>query len=106
MKIEFLITGQFPGDGKPNAVAFPDPYSSAFTIDGIQYLKLEPLIELKISSGISAPHRRKDLADVQELIHVLKLPLELSEKLNPYVRDMYCQLWQEIADAPAEEYEL
>src|SRR5436190_22816910 len=25
VKIEFLVTGQFPGDGKPKPIAFPDP---------------------------------------------------------------------------------
>ena len=25
VRIEFLVTGQFPGDGKPKPVAFPDP---------------------------------------------------------------------------------
>ncbi|MBI1345077.1 hypothetical protein GC163_02180 [bacterium] len=103
VKIEFLITGQYPGDGKPKPVMFPDPATSAFVVDGIQYLRLEPLIELKLSSGISAAHRRKDLADVQELIRILKLPWELSDNLSPYVRDMYQQLWQEVADAPEDE---
>src|SRR5678816_2393653 len=25
VRIEFLVSGQFPGDGKPKPVAFPDP---------------------------------------------------------------------------------
>src|SRR5207249_3523672 len=25
VKVEFLVTGEFPGDGKPKPVAFPDP---------------------------------------------------------------------------------
>lgn len=25
VRVEFLVTGQFPGDGKPKPVAFPDP---------------------------------------------------------------------------------
>jgi len=103
VKIEFLITGQFPGDGKPKPVAFPDPAVSSFNYDGINYLKLESLVELKLSSGISAPHRRKDLADIQQLIQILELPRDMAEKLNPYVQEMYLQLWQEVADAPADE---
>lgn len=29
VRIEFLMTGQFSGDGKPKPVAFPDPYQMA-----------------------------------------------------------------------------
>src|SRR5438477_11985006 len=25
VRVEFLVTGQFPGDGKPKPIAFPDP---------------------------------------------------------------------------------
>ena len=31
VKIEFLVEGQFPGDGKPKPVAFPNPGRSAST---------------------------------------------------------------------------
>ncbi|MDY7039152.1 MAG: nucleotidyl transferase AbiEii/AbiGii toxin family protein, partial [Thermodesulfobacteriota bacterium] len=27
VQIEFLLTGEFPGDGKPKPIAFPDPQS-------------------------------------------------------------------------------
>jgi len=40
-------------------------------------ITLEKLIELKLASGISAPGRMRNLADVQDLIISLKLPLEL-----------------------------
>jgi len=35
------------------------------------------------------PHRLHDLADVQELITYLNLPLELHEQLDPSVRAEY-----------------
>ena len=38
VKIEFLVTGDFPGDGKPKPVAFPDPQSVTTLIDGIRFL--------------------------------------------------------------------
>src|SRR5580693_6187457 len=52
VRIEFLVTGQFPGDGKPKPIAFPDPTQAATEIDGIRYLQLEKLIELKLASGM------------------------------------------------------
>jgi len=36
----------------------------------------------------------KDLTDVFELIRHAKLPRELSEALDPYVRARYLELWQ------------
>jgi hypothetical protein len=50
------------------------------------------LIELKLASGISAPDRLKDLADVQELIKIRKLGADFALKLDPYVRAKYLEL--------------
>lgn len=96
VRIEFLITGGFPGDGKPKPVSFPDPKDVAVEIDGINYLNLPSLLNLKLASGISAGHRRKDLGDAQELIRVLSLPRTFAEQLNEYVRPMFVQLWDEL----------
>ena len=34
VRIEFLVAGQFPGDGKPQPVAFPDPAGAAVELGG------------------------------------------------------------------------
>jgi hypothetical protein len=49
----------------------------------VALLPLPRLIELKLASGMTAPHRLKDLADVIEVIRILKLPAELLEELDP-----------------------
>ncbi|HET7113942.1 MAG TPA: nucleotidyltransferase family protein, partial [Pyrinomonadaceae bacterium] len=64
VSIEVMTTGEYPGDGKPKPVSMPDPVAASTEIDGIRFVTLEKLIELKLASGISAPHRLKDLADV------------------------------------------
>lgn len=93
VRVEFLVAGQYPGDGKPKPVAFPDPASVATEINGIKYVGLPTLVELKLASGMTNAGRLKDLADVQELIHVLKLPRDFSDQLNPYVREKFLELW-------------
>jgi len=103
VRIEFLVAGGFPGDGKPKPVAFPSPAAASVEIDGIRYLQLSTLVELKLASGISAPHRLKDLADVQELIRVLKLPRTFAEQLNPYVQPKFFELWDAVQQSPPEE---
>jgi hypothetical protein len=92
VRIEFLVTGQFPGDGRPKPVAFPDPVQVGVEIDGIRYVGLPALIELKLASGMTNPGRLKDLGDVQELVRVLGLPLDFAQQLNPYVRPKYEEL--------------
>jgi hypothetical protein len=57
-------------------------------------LTLPKLVELKLASGMTAPHRLKDLADVLELVPAAKLPAELAASLNPYVREKYEELWR------------
>jgi hypothetical protein len=66
VKIEFLVAGRFPGDGKPKPIVFPEPGSARTEIAGMSVLTLENLIELKLVSGMQ-PHRLRDLGDVQEL---------------------------------------
>jgi hypothetical protein len=101
VRIEFLIAGQFPGDGKPKAVAFPDPQQASVVIDGVRILSLPKLVELKLASGMTGGiHRMKDFTDVIALIEALKLPAGFADELNPYVRDKYVELWQGIQESP------
>jgi hypothetical protein len=104
VRIEFLVAGQFPGDGKPKPVAFPDPAQASVEIDGVRYLGLSHLVELKLASGMTNPGRQKDLGDVQELIRILKLPKDFSTQLNPYVRPKFDELWQGLVDSPQMDY--
>lgn len=94
VKVEFLVTGEFPGDGKPKPVAFPDPVSVSFEDDGIRYITLPTLIELKLASGMTNLNRMKDLTDVLELIKQLNLPHDFRDRLNPFVRDKFTELWK------------
>jgi hypothetical protein len=103
VKLEFLITGGFPGDGKPKPVSFPDPAKVSVDIEGVRYVGLPTLIELKLASG-TAPHRLKDLADAQELIRVLSLPRSFGEKLNPYVQPKFYELWDAVAASPPDDH--
>jgi len=97
VRIEFLLAGQFPGDGKPKPVAFPDPSVASVEIDGIRFLSLEKLVELKLASGMTNAGRIKDLADVQELIRVLRLEIGFADRLEAYVRPKFVELWRGVA---------
>jgi len=91
--IDILLTGQYPGDGKPKPIAFPDPAAVAVRVGDVCFLPLGKLVELKLASGLSAPHRLKDLADVLELIKAATLPRELGAELDASVRAKYDELW-------------
>lgn len=99
--IDFVTTGEYPGDGRPKPVAFPDPADVANDIEGIKVVNLATLIELKLASGMTQPARRRDLADVQDLIRMLGLKAEMADRLNPMVREMYLTLLKEL-DGPVE----
>ncbi|HEV3459097.1 MAG TPA: hypothetical protein VHG32_21300 [Thermoanaerobaculia bacterium] len=100
--IDVVLAGEYPGDGLPKPVNFPDPAKVAVRGERVALLPLPVLIELKLASGMTAPHRLKDLADVIELIRRLDLPAGLAAELNPYVADRYSELWQ-AAQAPERE---
>jgi hypothetical protein len=91
--IDVVLTGDFPGDGKPKPVAFPDPKECAEQGAKVALVPLTTLVELKLASGMTAPHRLKDLADVLELIRARDLPTSFEADLHPYVQAKFRELW-------------
>ena len=103
VKIEFLVTGDYPGDGKPKPVAFPDPSQVVVDLNGIPCINLPTLVELKLTSGMTAPGRYRDFGDVEQLIRVLDLPRDFSARLNPFVRTKFEELWDGVQQGRALE---
>jgi hypothetical protein len=91
--VDVLIAGDYPGDGKPKPVRFPDPAEVAVRGRRVALLPLATLVELKLASGMSTIHRAKDLGDIVELIKHAKLPRELAEELDESVRAKYLEMW-------------
>ncbi len=95
VNINALIVGQYPGDGLPKPVVFPPPEVVAeVDEDGIPYVSLKTLLELKLASGMTTAHRPRDFDDVIQLIRVNQLPADYADTLNPYVANKFRELWQ------------
>jgi hypothetical protein len=88
--IDMLVAGRFPGSGAPGPVAFPDPSAVAQEIEGIHYVNLPTLIELKL-----AARRWRDFADVVELIRSNELDESFLPKLHPSVRSDFIECLEE-----------
>jgi hypothetical protein len=97
--VDVLSTGRFRGDDKPKPIAFPDPATTAVRGERFALLPMPLWIELKLASGMVAPHRGKDLVDVQELIRSAALPRDVAETLHPWVRARFLELW-DLAQMP------
>jgi hypothetical protein len=97
VKVEFLLTGDYPGDGKPKPVSFPLPGSVATEIQGIKYLNVATLINLKLASFLTGGvDRAKDQGDVVELMKARGLSYELADQIDPYVRSKYVELCEQL----------
>ncbi len=94
--IEVITTDEYPGDGLPKSVRFPDPATEYVVIDGVRTVPLSRLVELKLASGMTGRGRLKDLADVQELIRILKLPAAFAEQLDASVRAKFIELYNDL----------
>ena len=99
ISMKVILTGEYPGDKKPRSVVFPDPAENNVDIDGIKTITLTKLVELKLASGMTGAGRRKDLADVQELIRVCGLAASFAEQLDSSVQTTYLELHGEIVQA-------
>ena len=94
VNVDVLVVGEFPGDGLPKPISFPEPESvSEAREEGIPFLTLKALIELKLASGMTAAHRPRDLDDVIQLIRINKLGPDYQDKLDPYVANRFMDLW-------------
>ena len=94
VSIDFITSGEYPGDGKPKAIQFPDPSDSVERL-GYNVLSLPRIIESKIVTGTTVESRQlRDLADVQAVITELHLPRLFGEQLHPTVRDEFDRLWR------------
>jgi len=103
ISIRVMTSDEYPGDGKPKPVSMPDPQTAAIEINRIKFVTLEKLVELKLASGMTAPDRLKDLADVQEVIRIRGLSAEFSERLDPYVRGTFLALYETIKQSRKDE---
>jgi hypothetical protein len=81
---DILVSGQFPGSGKPGPIAFPEPSGVAVDIDHLRVINLPTLVELKLAAG-----RYQDFADVVSLIRENALDEEFATRLHPAVRTDY-----------------
>jgi len=101
VRVEFLVAGDYPGDGKPKPVVFPDPATVGVEVGGVRCISLPALVELKLTSGTAA-WRLKDIADVLEMIRALGLSDDFADRLHPSVRDKFRELVAVGRDAPHE----
>ena len=96
---DVLVTGYFPGSGKPGPIAYPDPALVSEVIEQKRVVNLPTLIELKL-----AARRHKDFGDVVELIRIHDLDESFQEKLHPTVHRDYIECLEE--KRREDEYEL
>ncbi|MEW6363335.1 MAG: hypothetical protein AB1714_01710 [Acidobacteriota bacterium] len=94
VNVDVLSTGRFPGDDQPKPISFPDPASAAVRGKRFALLPMPRYIELKLASGMVAPHRGRDLVDIQDLIKGADLPREFANELHPWVREKFLEIWQ------------
>jgi hypothetical protein len=97
LKIDVLTTDEKPGDGKTCPFNFPDPQSVGEQFSGIwsgmRVLDLRTLIELKLASWMTSPHRPRDMDDAIRLIKIHGLPRAYADRLHEYVRAEFDRLW-------------
>ena len=87
---DLLITGRFPGSGRPGPITFPDPAAVKQQIGDLSYVNLATLIQLKL-----AARRYKDFGDVVELIRAHRLDEGFADHLHPSVRGDYVECLEE-----------
>jgi hypothetical protein len=87
---DLLVTGLFPGSGKPGPIAFPNPVDVTEVIDNRCVVNLPTLVQLKL-----AAQRYQDFADVVNLIRVHNLDEGFLAQLHPAVHGDFIECLEE-----------
>jgi hypothetical protein len=90
VSLDILVTGGYPGLGKPGPITFPQPDAVRQEIDTIQVVDLVTLIQLKLAAS-----RYQDFADVVNLIKANNLDDSFAERLHVSVRQDYIECLEE-----------
>ena len=90
LTFDFLVTGMFPGSGRPGPIAYPDPADVRQTIRDLPVVNLSTLIQLKL-----AARRHQNYADVVNLIGVHGMDERFQERLDPSVRPDFIECLEE-----------
>jgi len=89
--VDVLVTGGYPGRGRPGPFAFPDPTEVSVELEKFQVVELPQLIQLKLAAG-----RYYDFGDVVFLIQVHDLDESFLEKLHPSVHQDFIECLEEM----------
>jgi hypothetical protein len=90
VNVDVLVTGLFPGSGRPGPISYPDPVDVNETIDDIRFVNLVTLVQLKL-----AARRYQDFGDVVALIRANDLDEAFADGLDPTVRGDYVECLEE-----------
>ncbi len=85
-----LVSGLFPGSGKPGPIAFPDSTTASEEIDKIRVLTLPQLIQLKL-----AARRDYDFGDVVFLIRTHNLDESFMQQIHTSVHRDFIECLEE-----------
>src|ERR1700737_4616711 len=88
--VDCLITGRYPGSGKPGPLAFPEPTEASQEIEKIRVLTLPQLIQLKL-----AARGYYDFGDVVFLIRTHNFDEAFLQQLHPSVQQDFIECLQE-----------
>ncbi len=88
--VDCLVTGRYPGSGKPGPLTFPDPTEASQEIEKIRVLTLPQLIQLKL-----AARRYYDFGDVVYLIRTHNLDESFQQQLHPSVHRDFIECLEE-----------
>lgn len=87
---DILVTGLYPGSGRPGPIAFPEPAEVSETIQDMQVVNLPTLIQLKL-----AARRYSDFGDVVNLIRVHDLDESFLDKIHPSIHQDFIECLEE-----------
>ena len=88
--VDILVTGLYPGLGRPGPITFPDPEAVRQEINSRHYIDLVTLIQLKL-----AARRHQDFADVVNLIAAHDLDESFGDRLHATLRSDYIECLEE-----------
>jgi hypothetical protein len=94
-----LTNGRLSRGWEAQSRCVSDPAAVGQEFHGVSFLNLPTFITLKLASGMTGTGRKKDLADVEELIKSIRLTSDFAAHLHPYVQATFRSICEPLMES-------
>ena len=94
-EIDIIFSREKAGDIN-KGIPYKEPKELSKMKHSVPILTLKNIVQYKLCAGLYGKVRLKDFSDIQQLIHINKLPIDFADKFRDDIKNKYIELWKSV----------